>query len=77
MGEERHWPYQSLCTPFTLRQESYQKESLLERDVLRPRLLRAFGRNIVFVLTKDLFERASTVMDAIEQKLSKTAPAHS
>jgi hypothetical protein len=48
----------------------YQNENLLERDVLRPRLLRAFGWTVMFVLTKDWFEHANTVMKAIEATLS-------
>lgn len=54
----------------------YQNANLLERDVLRPRLLRAFGWSIMFVLTKDWFDHVSTVIKSIEEKLS-TVPSAS
>ena len=54
----------------------YQNDNILERDVLRPRLLRNFGWNVVLVLTKDWFESADIVMQAIERQLTGVpAPA--
>ena len=47
----------------------YQNSDILERDVLRPRLLRLFGWEIVLVLTKDWLEDAASVVDAIEKRL--------
>ena len=49
----------------------YANANLLERDVLRPRLLRGFGWNVVMILTKDWFENADGVMKAIEERLSE------
>jgi very-short-patch-repair endonuclease len=48
----------------------YQNSNLLERDVLRPRLLRAFGWNVILVLTKDWFANAGAVMQSIEERLA-------
>jgi hypothetical protein len=48
----------------------YQNANLLERDVLRPRLLRDFGWNVVLVLTKDWFEDSDAVMNAVEKRLA-------
>jgi very-short-patch-repair endonuclease len=48
----------------------YQNANLLERDVLRPRLLRNFGWQVVMVLTKDWFEDSKAVVQAIEQRLA-------
>jgi hypothetical protein len=53
----------------------YQNANLLERDLLQPRLLRNFGWNVVLVLTKDWFENANAVMQAIEQRLATLPPA--
>ena len=50
----------------------YQNANLLERDVLRPRLLRNFGWKVVLILTKNWFEDANAVMQAIEQRLATT-----
>ena len=51
----------------------YQNDNILERDVLRPRLLRNFGWNVVLVLTKDWFESADVVMQALERQLTGSA----
>jgi superfamily I DNA and/or RNA helicase len=51
----------------------YQNENLLERDVLRPRLLRNFGWNVMVVLTKSWFEDANALLQAIEQRLAIAA----
>jgi hypothetical protein len=48
----------------------YQNANLLERDVLRPRLLRSFGWNVVLILTKDWFEDAAAVLKSLEQRLA-------
>ena len=37
-----------------------------ERDVLRPKLLRAFGWKIVHVLTKDWYEDSAGVLKMLE-----------
>ena len=53
----------------------YKNYDLLERDLLRPRLLRNFGWEVVLILTKDWFENAAAVLQAIEERLSgKSAP---
>ncbi len=49
----------------------YQIDNVLERDVLRPRLLRNFGWKVVRVLTKDWFENADGVMSAIATRLTE------
>jgi hypothetical protein len=46
----------------------YRNDNILERDVLRPRLLRNFGWNVALVLTKDWFENADALMKTIEQQ---------
>jgi DNA polymerase III delta prime subunit len=51
----------------------YQNADLLERDVFRPRLLRNFGWNVALVLTKNWFEDANAVMQALEQRLAIAA----
>jgi superfamily I DNA and/or RNA helicase/very-short-patch-repair endonuclease len=48
----------------------YQNPDILERDVLRPRLLRSFGWNVVLVLTKNWFEDSNAVMQLIEEQLA-------
>ena len=53
----------------------YQNTNLLERDVLRPRLLRNFGWNVVLIFTKVWFEDASAVMHALEQRLVRAIAA--
>jgi predicted DNA-binding WGR domain protein len=56
----------------------YREHDALERDVLRPRLLRSFGWDVVHVLAKDWLEDAGAVVDGIERRLrgeSVPAPA--
>ncbi|MGE3803118.1 MAG: AAA domain-containing protein [Gemmataceae bacterium] len=52
----------------------YRRHNLLERDVLRPRLLRAFGWEIVRVLTKDWYTERDEVLRAIEDVLESRVP---
>jgi predicted DNA-binding WGR domain protein len=49
----------------------YQNDNLLERDVLRPRLLRSFSWNVLLVLTKDWFDSPDAVMSVIERQLTR------
>jgi superfamily I DNA and/or RNA helicase len=50
----------------------YENANILERDLLRPRLLCSFGWSIMLVLTKNWFEDANAVMQTIEQRLERT-----
>jgi DNA polymerase III delta prime subunit len=52
----------------------YEHDDLLERDLLRPRLLRSFDWNIMLVLTKDWFDNADAVMQQIEHQIAGIAP---
>src|SRR5262249_3902994 len=45
----------------------YQNADLLEQDVLKPKLLRAFGWRVAQVLTKEWFENRDGVLDWLEQ----------
>jgi len=45
--------------------EYYRHVNLLERDVLRPKLLRAFGWNLAHVLTKDWYQDRAGVIDQV------------
>jgi hypothetical protein len=47
--------------------EYYRGTNLLERDVLKPKLLRAFGWKVVRVLTKDWYEDRGRVLEGIER----------
>lgn len=47
----------------------YQNSNLLERDVLRPRLLRHFGWNVALVLTRDWLEDSNAVLQGLEQRI--------
>jgi hypothetical protein len=47
----------------------YGNQNLLERDLLRPRLLRDFGWNVALVLTKNWLENPDEVLQAIEKRL--------
>ena len=58
----------------SIRRGYYQKDDLLERDLLRPRLLRNFDWNIMLVLTKDWFDNSDAVMQFVEQKIAGNAP---
>jgi len=40
----------------------YDQADVLERDMMRPRLLRGFGWNVAFVLAKDWYEKRDEVM---------------
>jgi hypothetical protein len=51
----------------------YQQGDVLERDVLRPRLLRRFGWTVLLVLTKDWLEDENVVLRTILTVLSGTA----
>lgn len=48
----------------------YQINNVLERDMLRPRLLRHFGWYVVQVLTKDWFENTDGVLKSIVNRLT-------
>ncbi len=47
----------------------YQNGNIIERDVLRPRLLRVFGWEILLVLSKDWLDNPAAVVQTIEEKL--------
>jgi hypothetical protein len=47
----------------------YQNDNILERDVLRPRLLQNFGWKVARVLTKDWLENPDAVLQALERQL--------
>ena len=47
----------------------YRERDTLERDVLRPRLLRSFGWDVIHVLAKDWLEDAGAVILRLEQRL--------
>jgi predicted DNA-binding WGR domain protein len=47
----------------------YRELDALERDVLRPKLLRSFGWNVVHVLAKDWLEDAEAVVGGLERRL--------
>jgi predicted DNA-binding WGR domain protein len=51
-------------------EEYYQTGTLLERGVLRPRLLRNFGWTVYLVLTKDWFEDENAVLHSLEALLT-------
>jgi predicted DNA-binding WGR domain protein len=50
--------------------EYYRQDDILERDVLKPRLLRAFGWRVAHVLTKDWHDNRKAVLDGLERTLS-------
>jgi len=43
----------------------YEQSDLLEREMMRPRLLRTFGWNVVLVLAKDWYEDRAAVLDRL------------
>jgi hypothetical protein len=45
----------------------YEQEDVLERDMMRPRLLRAFGWNLAFVLSKDWYQDQPAVLERLQQ----------
>jgi predicted DNA-binding WGR domain protein len=47
----------------------YRERDVLERDVLRPKLLRAFGWSVAHVLAKDWYEDAVAVVARLERQL--------
>ncbi len=47
--------------------EYFRGTNLLERDVLKPKLLRAFGWKVARVLTKDWYEDRGRVLEGIER----------
>jgi hypothetical protein len=51
----------------------YRITNLMERDVLRPRLLRAFGWNVVLLMTKSWFEDADEVLETLDQRIRASA----
>jgi predicted DNA-binding WGR domain protein len=51
----------------------YRERDVLERDVLRPKLLRAFGWSVTHVLAKDWYEDAAAVVARLERTLSGDA----
>ncbi len=44
----------------------YRATNLLERDVLKPKLLRAFGWKVLRILAKDWYEDRQRVLEQIE-----------
>jgi hypothetical protein len=53
----------------------YRTADIVERDVLRPRLLRAFGWNIALLLTKNWFEDADAALKSLEQQIEAAGQA--
>jgi predicted DNA-binding WGR domain protein len=51
----------------------YQRTDVLERDVLRPRLLRGFGWRVAHVLTKDWYEDREAVLNGLERTIAGEA----
>jgi hypothetical protein len=45
----------------------YEQEDVLERDMMRPRLLRAFGWNLAFVLSKDWYQDQPAILERLQQ----------
>jgi hypothetical protein len=45
----------------------YEQEDVLERDMMRPRLLRAFGWNLAFVLSKDWYQDRPAILQRLQQ----------
>ena len=48
----------------------YDQSDLLERDLMRPKLLRDFGWNVAFVLAKDWYQGRSAVIDRLGRLLA-------
>lgn len=48
----------------------YDQSDLLERDLMRPRLLRDFGWKVSFVLAKDWYENSAAVLERLDHLLS-------
>ncbi|MBL8888464.1 MAG: DUF4011 domain-containing protein [Planctomycetaceae bacterium] len=49
--------------------EKYENSTALERELLRPRLLRTFGWRVCTVLAKDWIENRSTVLERIREAI--------
>ena len=56
-------------------QVHYQQTDLLERDLMRPRLLKAFGWQVERVLTTDWFADADAVFEQLMTRLAELEPA--
>ncbi len=48
----------------------YDQSDLLERDLMRPKLLRDFGWKVAFVLAKDWYEDRAAVLDRLDRLLA-------
>ena len=48
----------------------YQQSDLLERDLMRPKLLRDFGWNVAFVLAKDWYDDSAAVLGRLERLMA-------
>jgi hypothetical protein len=48
----------------------YDQSDLLERDLMRPKLLHDFGWNVTFVLAKDWYEDPAAVLERLERTLA-------
>ena len=48
----------------------YEQSDLLERDLMRPKLLRDFGWNVTLILAKDWYDNRAAVLERIERLLS-------
>lgn len=55
---------------------SYEQSEPLERDMLRPRLLRNFGWRVTSVLAKDWFENADAELRRVLAMLEESADSH-
>ncbi|OGV92215.1 MAG: hypothetical protein A3K19_03375 [Lentisphaerae bacterium RIFOXYB12_FULL_65_16] len=51
-------------------QEYYRQTDIIERDLMKPRLLEAFGWRITSVLTKDWYEDGPAVLERLEPLLN-------
>ena len=51
----------------------YEQNDLLERDLMKPRLLRAFGWDVAVVLTKDWIADQESVMSDLTGRLADSA----
>jgi len=48
----------------------YDQSDLLERDLMRPKLLREFGWKVAFVLAKDWHDDRAAVLERLDRLLS-------
>jgi predicted DNA-binding WGR domain protein/DNA polymerase III delta prime subunit len=59
------------CLAILLDNDGYYEQSdLLERDLMRPKLLRDFGWKVTFVLAKDWYEDRAAVLDRLDRLLA-------